>query len=55
MTTKRTIPTLLVAVSLVGLFTTGCFFPPYHRHHRRLSLDLNVGTAPAVQAEAAGR
>ena len=54
MSTKRTVPTLLVLTSLLGLVVTGCCWEPYHRHgRRRASFDLNVNVPPATQAEAA--
>ena len=54
MNTKRTVPTLLVLTSLLGLFITGCCWEPHRRHGRRLDgLDLKVGAPPAAQAEVA--
>jgi hypothetical protein len=54
MNTKRTVPTLLILTSLLGLFITGCCWEPHRRHGRRLDgLDLKVGAPSAAQAEVA--
>jgi hypothetical protein len=60
MNAKRTVPTLLVLTSLMGLLITGCCWEPYRRHDRRhdrrhgrryASLDLKVASPSAAQAE----
>jgi hypothetical protein len=56
MSYKRTVPTLLVLTSLLGLFVTGCCWEPHRRHdRRRAGFDLKVNVPPAAQAEVAGR
>jgi len=54
MSMKRTVPTLLVLTSLLGVVVTGCCWDPHRRHGRRIdSLDLKVGAPSATQAEVA--
>jgi hypothetical protein len=60
MNVKRTVPTLLVLTSLIGLLITGCCWEPYRRHghrrdrrhdRRRSSLELKVVVPSAPRAE----
>lgn len=60
MNVKRTVPTLLVLTSLMGLLITGCCWEPYRRHdhrrdrrhdRRRASLELKVAVPSTAQAE----
>ena len=54
MASKRTFHKLLALAGLIAVFASGCCFPPYYRHHRRLALNLSVAT-PAAQVAVAAR